>query len=85
VTFLLLYNSLSVPATDLPAPSGYNSAIFCDWTEDGNLLVAAQYVSAGLCAKLLVMNRDGKVLRELVTVQHGNDLHMATWRKYTHQ
>jgi len=79
-----LRDGLSVPPIALQLQGGYRAPCFCDWTEDGNLLVAA-YAPPNTVARLLVVTRDGKVLRELMRIERGDDVYMAAWRKYTHQ
>ena len=68
------------PPTVLAAK--YSNAYFCDWTEQGDLLVNVQ--DAGKW-KLLVMRRDGSISRELPTEIPLAEGAIATWRKYEHR
>jgi prepilin-type N-terminal cleavage/methylation domain-containing protein len=79
-----LRDPLSAPAG--PVASSMNSTIYCDWAEDGNLLVALQEQDDGRPFTLAVMDRNGKVLRNILHLPYtGKGPPMAAWRKYTHQ
>ena len=69
------------------APSLYDGgaaagAYFCDWTEQGELLVN---VSRGAHWALVVMDTDGHVKREVPTVVPPAAGISASWRKYGHR
>ena len=55
---------------------------FCDWTEDGDLLV--NYVD-GDQWRLGVVDLSGKLLKTLATDSPPAPGIVASWRKYTHQ
>jgi prepilin-type N-terminal cleavage/methylation domain-containing protein len=82
-----LQDPLWAPAQQIPAP--FYGTWFCDWTEDGNLLVALLSTDASGSPSpftLAVMDRNGKVLREIRQFPFtGKVRPEATWRKYTHQ
>lgn len=84
--FGLSFKRLREPASVVPQklPGSFYAAWFCDWTEDGNLLVLREEQS-GDPRKLVVMNRDGKVLRDIRQIGRTVNLPDAAWRKYGHQ
>lgn len=60
----------------------YPSSYFCDWTEQGQLLVN---VKSGTGWKLIVIDRKGTVMRELPTPMPPAEGPVASWRKYEHR
>jgi len=64
-----------------------SEASFCDWTEDGNLLVNAR--KGGEPSSdwgLVILDKSGNVMRELVTAVRPCSMSSgASWRKYGHQ
>jgi len=75
-------------ATPLAVPACYDGARFCDWTDDGNLLVVIfdKLAPGQSLMRLAVMDRYGKVLREIRQFTYtGHYIPKAAWRKYTHQ
>jgi prepilin-type N-terminal cleavage/methylation domain-containing protein len=60
------------------------SAYFCDWTEQGQLLVNLQDGGNGDWM-LAVMDRQGRVLRRLSTPVRPARGPVASWRKYGHR
>jgi prepilin-type N-terminal cleavage/methylation domain-containing protein len=74
-------------SADMPSIIGteYGSTVlFCDWTDDGNLLVAIDNHNWG--GDLVVLDRHGKLLKRIPT---DTGVYMspgaASWRKYWHQ
>jgi hypothetical protein len=74
----------------LPPPTEF--VVFCDWTEDGNLLVNASvpprtggFMSARTKWELQVINKEGKLLRRLETHVRPYAASIASWRKYGHE
>jgi prepilin-type N-terminal cleavage/methylation domain-containing protein len=61
----------------------FPAAYFCDWTEQGELLVNVQK-SPGQW-RLMVLNREGVMLRELGTDVPPAEGVVASWRKYEHR
>ncbi|MCY2951195.1 MAG: type II secretion system protein [Planctomycetota bacterium] len=59
-----------------------NNTYFCDWTEDGNLLVN---IRDGPRQMLAILNRDGKLMRKIPTAVRPLPGSVASWRKYGHQ
>jgi hypothetical protein len=57
--------------------------VFCDWTDDGNLLVniSEKYPTW----QLAIMNKKGQILRRLATPVPPAQYSTATWRRYGHQ
>lgn len=71
-------------------PDTYGGRIkFCDWTEDGQLLVNVMKPYQGNSMqedwRLILMNRDGKVTREIATETPVMRYSLASWRKYGHR
>ena len=60
----------------------YSAAYFCDWTEQGDMLVNARNGDTG---QLIVMRRDGSVSRTFPTPVPPLEGVVATWRKYEHR
>ena len=61
----------------------FRQAIFCDWTDDGNLLVMVDDGDT-FRRKLVVLNRNGKLVRQ-IPMEADSPSRMsvpATWRKY---
>jgi hypothetical protein len=75
-------DSSSRPPTYLTT-SVYSGAYFCDWTEQGDILANANRAGAGW--RLVVMRRDGTLLRELATDIAPAEGVVASWRKYEHR
>jgi prepilin-type N-terminal cleavage/methylation domain-containing protein len=61
----------------------FPAAYFCDWTEQGELLVNVQKLPAQW--RLMVLSRDGVMLRELGTDVSPAEGVVASWRKYEHR
>ena len=57
--------------------------VFCDWTEDGNMLVNISDVYPTW--QLAIMNKNGELLRRLATPVPVAQYSTATWRRYGHQ
>jgi prepilin-type N-terminal cleavage/methylation domain-containing protein len=75
---------VSRPPTYLSVGTGMTAgAYFCDWTEQGDLLINAQKAPGQW--RLMVMKRDGTVLRELATDVPPAEGIVASWRKYQHR
>ena len=72
----------SRPAS-LLLPVGYRSAYFCDWTEQGTLLVNATDNGRDWC--LLTIDKDAKLLRRMETSVRPSKGVIASWRKYGHK
>jgi prepilin-type N-terminal cleavage/methylation domain-containing protein len=60
-------------------------ANFCDWTEQGEMLVNAIKPTMPGAPRLMVLNRQGQVLRELGTDVPPASGVVASWRKYEHR
>ena len=56
----------------------YGDIHFCDWTEHGNIL-------ANLGGSLIILTRDGRLIRRLDTPIRPGDGPSATYRKYWHR
>jgi hypothetical protein len=82
-TTKVLLKSTYASAADLPALLGsqFDEAYFCDWTEQGDLLVNRRIGSRWALA---VINKDGALLREIPTIVDVPDGAIASWRKYEH-
>jgi hypothetical protein len=69
----------------------YSHMLFCDWTDDGNLLVNACKGSAspdfmhGGDWRLLIISKQGNLLREVETSVPPYPGSVASWRRYWHQ
>jgi prepilin-type N-terminal cleavage/methylation domain-containing protein len=69
----------------------YPYLVFCDWTDDGNLLVnACKTMSGGDHMhggdwELLIMSKQGNVLRKVPTAVEPYPSSVASWRRYWHQ
>ena len=79
---------LDEPSSVLPTVLGeqFSQAFFCDWTEDGNLLVNAR--KGGEASSdwgLVILDKSGNVMRELATAVRPYRNSGASWRKYGHQ
>jgi len=72
----------SAPPIPVPFPKAYNGCFLCDWTEDSQLLVG---VGVGEVLKLAVVDRYGKLVREIPVTLGWNGRGIAAWRKYGHQ
>ncbi|HEY7120231.1 MAG TPA: type II secretion system protein [Tepidisphaeraceae bacterium] len=74
------------PSTSPPDLLGtqYFAAYFCDWTEQGDLLVNAQQAMNGKW-RLVVLGRDGSLRYELGTDLPPAEGVVASWRKYEHR
>jgi hypothetical protein len=78
----------SVKPTILPPETDF--VVFCDWTDDGNLLVNSSIPprSGGFMGttkwQLMIINKEGKVLRRLATRVRPYSASIASWRKYEH-
>jgi prepilin-type N-terminal cleavage/methylation domain-containing protein len=76
------FKPLRVPSSDEPSYVGeqFDSAVFCDWTEDGKILAV---VGVGNNAHLAILDRDSRVLAEIRAISaqylYGGT---ASWRKY---
>lgn len=78
------------PVSDSPStapyilkPDGYKSTYFCDWTDQGTIL--ANGTRDGSRWELIVIDRQGNVLRKLPTVVPPVSGAVASWRKYGHK
>ena len=74
------------PAERMPTflmPQGFDSAYFCDWTESGTLLCNAR--ASRDWWMLLVIDKDGKVVRRMDTAVRPAEGVVATWRKFGHR
>jgi hypothetical protein len=75
--------SSRVPATPVRMPPPYSSPEFCDWTENGRLLVnAALY---GGQQALVVLETDGRLVRQISTTTPPAPGSVAAYRKYEHR
>ena len=84
----LLFKPLRDPASTEPrvVSKPYYYAEFCDWTEDGNLLVMLLEDWSSPRWRLVVMDRYGKIVREIRQFPLGlSPRPTAAWRKYMHQ
>ncbi|HZN66537.1 MAG TPA: prepilin-type N-terminal cleavage/methylation domain-containing protein [Tepidisphaeraceae bacterium] len=71
------------PAEVGGSDSGYRSVYFCDWTEQGTLLGNA--TRDGQNWRLVIFDRDGKLLKEMDTAVPPARGAIASWRKYGHR
>lgn len=78
------------PAVGSPAtppiqlkPAGYSSIYFCDWTEQGTIL--ANGTRDGQKWALIIVDREGNVVRTLPTIVPPVSGAVASWRKYGHK
>jgi len=79
---------LNEPSSILPTVLGeqFSQADFCDWTEDGNLLVNATKDDGPRADwGLVILDKSGNVMRELATAVPPYPHSGASWRKYGHQ
>jgi len=79
---------LNEPSSILPTVLGeqFSEAWFCDWTEDGNLLVNARKGDGHRSdSGLVILDKSGNVVRELATAVPPYPNSGASWRKYGHQ
>ena len=79
---------LNESSSILPTVLGkqFSRVQFCDWTEDGNLLVNAR--KGGEASSdwgLVILDKSGNVMRELATAVRPYRNSGASWRKYGHQ
>jgi prepilin-type N-terminal cleavage/methylation domain-containing protein len=61
----------------------YTNAVFCDWTEGGDLLV--NVTELGKQKLVILRRRDGSLSRELNLTSAPASGVVATWRKYEHR
>lgn len=61
----------------------YTNAVFCDWTEGGDLLV--NVLDLGKQKLVILKRRDGSFSRELNLTSAPASGVVATWRKYEHR
>jgi len=73
------------PAVQTPSLLGdqYAGAYLCDWTEQGDLL--ANVSAGGGNWKLVILDRNGGLVRELGTPSAMGEGVVASWRKYMHR
>jgi hypothetical protein len=72
--------------TMLKPPQGFSQMYFCDWTDQGTLLCNAARAGGGTANRaLIILDRDGKLLRTLATAVPPAAGVTASWRKYGHQ
>ena len=81
---MLAYKATSEPASKPPTVLGdqYWSAYFCDWTEQGQLLVNVETDKGWV---LVILDRAGKEVRRLPTPVRPSRGPVASWRKYGHR
>lgn len=81
---MLAYKATSEPASKPPTVLGdqYWSAYFCDWTEQGQLLVNVETDKGWI---LVILDRAGKEVRRLPTPVRPSRGPVASWRKYGHR
>jgi len=60
----------------------FQSVTFCDWTEDGRLLVNAK--ENGVWG-LAILDKSGNIVRRIPTAVPPNQKSYASWRKYGHR
>jgi hypothetical protein len=73
------------PPSRIPTTIGapYSFAYFCDWTEQGTILGNVSRDNSNW--RLVIFDRDGKLLRELDTDPKPAPGPIASWRKYGHR
>jgi hypothetical protein len=80
------WKAVGDPARQPPTLVGleYEESCFCDWTDQGQILanVKTSYLSAW---KLVTLDREGRLIRELSTDIPPEEGVIASWRRYTHQ
>jgi prepilin-type N-terminal cleavage/methylation domain-containing protein len=87
--FAVAVKPVRSPSAEAPSIIGTEYGLtvhFCDWTEDGNLLVAID--NGGYhSGDLIVLDRQGKLLKR-IPLESGVSMYdagAASWRKYWHQ
>jgi hypothetical protein len=80
---VVAYKAVGEPLSKLPTIVGDPTAsvYFCDWTEQGQLLVNVQD-SSGAPWMLAILDRQGKLIRRLPTAVRPARGPVASWRKY---
>ena len=81
---MLAFKATSEPASKPPTILGdkYWSAYFCDWTEQGQLLVNVEINREWM---LVILDRAGNEVRRLPTPVRPSRGPVASWRKYGHR
>jgi hypothetical protein len=87
------FKRMSDPADIQPTIVGrdYRYMVFCDWTDDGNLLVNACKGDAhpdhmhGGAWELLIMSKTGRIVRSVPTAVPPYPSSVAAWRRYYHK
>ena len=72
---------LSLPPTIIS--DGELGTDFCDWCEDGNLLVSVELDAN--TSQLAIFDRQGRLIRRLDTATPPRPVTGASWRKYGHR
>ena len=68
-----------VPPTPVPMPNSYQYPEFCDWTEESRLLVNVRIGAAGA---LVVLETDGRLVRQIPVTMPPAPMSVAAYRKY---
>ena len=71
-----------VPPTRVPMPNNYQYPEFCDWTEESRLLVNVRVGEAGA---LVVLETDGRLVRQVPVTMPPALMSVAAYRKYEHR
>jgi prepilin-type N-terminal cleavage/methylation domain-containing protein len=74
---------VSIPPTVVDI-KGYREVFFCDWTDDGNILANGHRI-LGKQWVLFIVDKQGRLIRELPTEVPPAEGFVASWRKYWHQ
>src|SRR5205085_9831104 len=82
---MIAVKSLSSPMNEPPSyvGKGFESASFCDWTEDARILAS---VAKGARAELVILDRWDRLYAE-IPGGAASPIHSGTasWRKYMHK
>lgn len=80
----IAWKSVNDPTSRPPTIIGetFTEACFCDWTEQGQILAN---VFTGAAWKLVIFDRNGKLVRDLPTTTPPAAGVIASWRKYGHR
>jgi prepilin-type N-terminal cleavage/methylation domain-containing protein len=94
VSFKRMGDPMEMAPTTIPSTRlgpDYSYMVFCDWTDDGNLLVNACKGGAhpdhmhGGDWRLMIISKQGNILREIPTAVPPYPSGVASWRRYWHQ